>query len=41
MAEQKTFAKVVDFKPLGALLGPGAPGADLAPIWLRWQAVQA
>ena len=31
---------MVDFEPLGALLGPGAPDADLAPIWLRWEAWQ-
>ena len=32
---KKPLAKVVDFEPLGALLGPGAPDADLAPIRLR------
>ena len=36
MAENKTLAKVVDFEPLGALLGPGAPGADLAPFRKRF-----
>ena len=36
--EKIPLAKVVDFELLGALLGPGAPGADLAPIRLRWQA---
>ena len=25
--------KFFDFKPVGALLGPGAPDADLAPFW--------
>ena len=30
IAEKKTLAKVVDFVPLGALSGPGAPDPDLA-----------
>ena len=36
MAEKKTLAKVVDFEPLGALFGPGAPDADLAPFRKRF-----
>ena len=30
MAEKKPLAKVVDFVPLRALSGPGAPDPDLA-----------
>ena len=30
MAEQKPLPNVVDFVPLGALSGPGAPDPDLA-----------
>ena len=30
MDEKKTLAKVVEFVPLGALFGPGAPDPDLA-----------
>ena len=29
---KKPLPKVVDFEPLGALFGPGAPDADLAPF---------
>ena len=29
---------MVDFEPLGTLLGPGAPDADLVPIRLRLEA---
>ena len=36
MAEKKTLAKVVVFKPLGALFGPGAPDADVAPFRKRF-----
>ena len=32
------LAKVVDFEPLGALSGPGAPDADSARIRLHSQA---
>ena len=40
MAEQKPLAKVVDFVPLGALSGPGAPDPDLdhfqcTVIWIQ------
>ena len=38
MAEQKRLAKVVDFEPLGALLGPRTPRADLAFIRRHLQA---
>ena len=38
MAEKKTLAKVVDFVPLGAFSGPGAPDPDLAfgTAWQAW-----
>ena len=35
MAEQKLLAKVVDFEPLGTLLGPGAPDPDLLRFVLK------
>ena len=39
--EKNLWAKVINFVPLEALSGPGAPDADLAPIRLGWQAMQA
>ena len=32
---KKTLAKVVDFVPLGALSGPGAPDSDLGRFHIR------